>query len=195
MTIEKNVYQKIQFVRSELVRLNLKKTGRNDYSKFTYYELSDFLPALNELMNSNGLMTRFVIQSKKENNPEKAVLDIFNSDNPTERVTFYSETADVEIGKTKDGTGGAQLIQNLGGKITYMRRYLLMTAFEIVEGDSVDSQNVIALEKSELDKIMKMKDLEKLKEYCGELKKDKGVSYQKVILKFYNQRKEQLNEK
>src|SRR3972149_9623008 len=119
--VVKNVYQKIQKVRRQLVELNLKKSGKNEYSRFTYYELGDFLPSLNKLMDENGLTTRFIIPHK-----DKAILEVINSDKPEEKIVFMSPTAEVEIGKKKDGTGGADPIQNLGGKITYMRRYLLM---------------------------------------------------------------------
>lgn len=191
----KNIYQKIQHVRAELVKLNLKKTGRNTYSNFTYYELGDFLPTLNRLMDENGLMTRFVIQPKNNNTPEKAVLEIFNTDNPEERVTFYSETAEVEIGKKKDGTGGADAIQNLGGKITYMRRYLLMSAFEIVESDRVDQKPPSKgedLDDESVKKISDAKTLDELAQVCRAIKEKKGPKYQKALMEVYTKRKGEI---
>lgn len=192
-----NVYQKIQKVRADLVKLNLKKTGKNTYSNFTYYELGDFLPTLNKLMDETGLMTRFVIQPKSGNNPEKAILEVFNSEKPEEKVVFYSETAEVEIGKKKDGTGGADRIQNLGGKITYMRRYLLMNAFEIVESDMVDSKNQTKTEELELSEpeiksIREAKDLEALANVCRDIKAKRGPKYQKSLMAHYTARKGEL---
>lgn len=196
-TPELNVYQKIQRVRAELVKLNLKKTGKNTYSNFTYYELGDFLPTLNKLMDEYGLFTRFVIQSKNGNNPEKAILEVFNSAKPEEKVSFYSETAEVEIGKKKDGTGGADRIQNLGGKITYMRRYLLMNAFEIVESDFVDKKdqgknNNLEIDDAEVKKIAEAKDLETLANVCRDIKAKKGPNYQKSLMEHYTKRKGEL---
>lgn len=193
-----NVYQKIQYVRAELVKLNLKKTGKNTYSSFVYYELGDFLPSLNKLMAETGLMTRFVIQSKTPNNPEKAVLEVFNSANPEEKVVFYSETAEVEIGKKKDGTGGADAIQNLGGKITYMRRYLMMTAFEIVESDAVDrkdqKQNTteLSISDEEIKSIANAKDMTELSTICNAIKAKRGANYSKSLVTYYTKRKGEL---
>jgi len=191
----KNVYQKIQSVRTKLVDLKLKKTGRNTYSNFTYYELGDFLPSLNRLMNDEGLTTRFVIQSKRHNSPEKAVLEVINSTNPEDRIVFYTETAEVEIGNKKDGTGGAEPIQNLGGKITYLRRYLLMIAFEIVESDQVDAKkqtNEAVLDDESIDRISKTKTLDELAAVCKEIRAKKGPKYQKSLIRLYTFRKEEI---
>lgn len=194
---EMNVYEKIQRVRAELVKLNLKKTGKNTFSNFTYYELGDFLPTLNKFMDQYGLFTRFVIQSKNANNPEKAVLEVMNTRKPEEKVVFYSETAEVEIGKKRDGTGGADPIQNLGGKITYMRRYLLMIAFEIIESDRVDTQDQnnpteLALDEASLKAIADAKDLEALAVVCRDIKTKKGPKYQKALMVAYTARKGEL---
>jgi len=186
---EKNVYQKIQEVRSQLVKLNLKKTGKNTYSNFDYYELGDFLPSLNKLMGEIGLMTRFTITK------EKAVLQVFNAAKPEEVIVFFIPTAEVEIGKTKSGTGGAQPIQNLGGQITYMRRYLLMIAFEIVESDAIDEKKQDfkhKLDTKSVNKIKKAKDLEELGEICKAIKEKKGPKYQKSLVECYTKKKEEL---
>ena len=194
---EANIYQKIQSVRTELVNLNLKKTGKNTYSNFTYYELGDFLPSLNRLMDKYEIMTRFVIQSKGNNSPEKAVLEVFNSSKPEERVVFYSGTAEVFIGQKKDGSGGAEPIQNLGGKITYMRRYLLMIAFEIVESDWVDDKSrkessEKALDEVSVKKVNEAKNIDELAKVCREIKTKKGSKYQKALMNLYTVRKGEL---
>ena len=198
---EMNVYEKIQHVRAELVGLNLKKTGKNTYSNFTYYELGDFLPTLNKLMDQVGLCTRFVIQSKKNDEAEKAVLEVFNSRKPEDKVVFYSNTAEVKIGQKANGTGGADDIQNLGGKITYMRRYLLMIAFEIVESDQVDAKDQsknpnapenLELNAEEIKTIKEAKDLESLANICRDMKAKKGPKYQKSLMTYYTARKGEL---
>ena len=169
-----NIYTKLIQARLDLQNLKLKKTGKNDYSNFTYYELGDFLPAVNELASKHGLFTRFNIISDK--GIEKAILTIINAENPEEKVDFISPTAEAFIGsKMKDGvrTGGADPIQNLGGKTTYMRRYLLMTAFEMVESDQVDSikrELLNEMEEKDIKAITKSKTLKELTETCSKLK-------------------------
>ena len=187
--VVKNVYQKIQKVRRQLVELNLKKSGKNEYSRFTYYELGDFLPSLNKLMDENGLTTRFIIPHK-----DKAILEVINSDKPEEKIVFMSPTAEVEIGKKKDGTGGADPIQNLGGKITYMRRYLLMVAFEIVESDAVDAPkqaNAPQLDSGSVSKIQAAKTLEELTSVCTKIRAQ-HPKLTRAILNRYTIKKDEL---
>lgn len=148
-------------------------------------------------MDEYGLFTRFVIQPKNAVSPEKAILEVINSGKPEEKVVFYSETAEVEIGKKKDGSGGADPIQNLGGKITYMRRYLLMNAFEIIESDRVDTQNQnnpaeFPLDEESLKRISEAATLNELAEVCRAIKEKKGPKFQKALMDAYNQRKGEL---
>ncbi len=188
-TNTKNIYQKIQEVRVALAKRNLKKTGVNTYSKFKYYELADFLPILNIMMKDNGLMTLFTMKKNK------AILKIYNSDKPEELATFYTPTAEVEIGKTKEGTGGAQPIQNLGGQITYLRRYLLMVAFEIVESDYIEDKKQdykYILDTKSRSKIRKANSLEDLATVCKVIRENKGPKYRKSLVEHYTARKEEL---
>jgi hypothetical protein len=167
-----NIYQKLIKARIDLQNLNLKKTGKNTYSNYDYFELGDFLPAINEICGKYELLTGLnIIHDGKS---EKAVLTIYNATEPTERVKFVAPTAEAKIGVKKDGTGGADPIQNLGGKITYMRRYMLVTAFEMVESDIVEQiKRDLAdeLPESEIEKITKAKDKTELLKVCGSLKK------------------------
>lgn len=187
MTDTKNIYQRIQFVRNELSQMELKKSGENKHTKAKYYELGDFMPAVNKLNVEHGLTTHFNIHPSSKDKNEVASLTVYNSDKPEEMLKWVTNTAEVSV-------QGGQAIQNMGAKHTYMRRYLYMEAFEISEGDAVDAQAVIALEKSEIDKIMETKTIDELKKYCGDLKASYGVSHQKLILKYFNQRKEEIED-
>ena len=132
------LFQKIAKARVDLQNKNIKKSGNNRYSGFTYYELSDILPEINNLCTELDMLTVFSIT--KTDDFEVGILKIIDSAKPLQIMEFRAPTAETCIGKKKDGSGGADPIQNLGGKITYMRRYLLMIAFEIVESDTVDQQ-------------------------------------------------------
>ena len=187
-----NIYQKLQKARVELQELDLKKSGKNTYSNFTYYELGDFLPAINKLCNKHGLFTKFNIVTNKR--VEKAVLSVLDAEKPVDKLDFISNTAEVEIGRKKDGRGGAQPIQNLGGKITYMRRYMLMTAFEMVESDRVEEvkrELTDEIPEEDVKKIKEAKDFESLTKICGSLKKDYKA---KLIKPHYDKRKEELED-
>jgi len=121
-----NIYQKLQTVRCELQAMNLKKSGQNKFAGYSYYELADFIPAINVLMKKHGLTSVLQYQELR------ATLTIVNSDDPTQGIVFESPMAKVEL-------KGCTAIQCLGAGQTYLRRYLFIAAFEIVETDSVDA--------------------------------------------------------
>lgn len=117
-----NIYEKIQQVKEELLKANLKKTGKNEYADFTYYELADFLPTVVTLCSKAKLFTKPLFDN------ELAKLIIINCENPEEKEEYTSPMKELEI-------KGCNQIQALGGVETYQRRYLYMAAFDIVEND------------------------------------------------------------
>ena len=54
-----NIQEKIVKARIDLQALNLKKTGKNQ--NISYYELGDFLPAVNQLAGKYEFYTKFKI--------------------------------------------------------------------------------------------------------------------------------------
>lgn len=123
---EMNIYARLQKARVDLQKKNLKKTGQNKYSGYDYFELGDFLPAVNEILFQNGLFSRVFFRK------EYAYLAIHNIDNPKERILFSSPMAEATL-------KGCHPIQNIGAVQTYQRRYLYMLALEIVEHDIIDA--------------------------------------------------------
>lgn len=151
-----NLYQKIQRCRVELQNLNLKKSGKNKFANFEYYELADFLPKVNELFDKYKLFSQFTLKS------DIATLEVFDTEKG-DSVTFSSPVAEVNI-------KGSNAIQNLGGANTYMKRYLYLNLLEIVESDSFDAvagkengvtfkPNTKKQEKETLSLMAKMKEL------------------------------------
>lgn len=120
-----NIYEKLQSMRVKLQSMSLKKSGKNTYAGYSYYELGDFLPHINTLMMEHKVTSLVSFG-------ERATLTLVNAEKPEERITFESpmESANLK---------GAHPIQNLGAVETYSRRYLYMTAFEIVESDALDA--------------------------------------------------------
>lgn len=126
MEDKKNIFQKLQKCRVELQGRKLKPTGKNTYSNYTYYELGDFLPAVNEISEKNGLCPIFAF------NKELATLTIVDTDNPEKTIIFSTP---VDIPNLK----GCSVIQNIGGAQTFARRYLYVMAFEVSEEDAVNN--------------------------------------------------------
>lgn len=120
-----NVYEKLQTCRVKLQDLEVRKTGKNDYAGYTYYELADFLPHINSMFLEHKLTSVLSFDS------EVATLTIINIEKPEEQIKFTSPMA-------KAALKGCHDIQNLGAVETYQRRYLYTTALEIVESDALD---------------------------------------------------------
>lgn len=120
-----NLYEKLQSMRVELQQMNIKKTGKNKFAGYEYYELSDVLPAINELQ------AKYKTCSFTSFDSDTAKLTITNAEKPDEQIIFTSPMAGLNL-------KGAHEIQNLGGIQTYSRRYLYLNAFEITENDYFD---------------------------------------------------------
>lgn len=123
---EMNIYEKIQAVKVGLLEANLKKTGENPYSRYKYYELSDFLPTVVKLCSEHKLFTKVTF------NEEVATLQIINAEKPEEEVIYDSPMRAMEL-------KGCNAVQALGGVQTYQRRYLYQAAFDITENDMFDA--------------------------------------------------------
>jgi hypothetical protein len=120
-----NIYEKLQNVRCELQKRTFKKSGKNAYAGYEYFELSDFLPTINELMLEHKLTTSVSFNS------EIATLTLINIEKPEETIIFTSPMSSASL-------KGCHDVQNLGAVQTYLRRYLYVNAFEIVEHDPLD---------------------------------------------------------
>lgn len=120
-----SVYKKLQEARVRLQSMELKKSGRNNFAGYDYFELSDFLLPTQYIFNELGLC---------------GVVS-FTQDLATLKIV------DVESGQTIEFTspmGSANLkgcheVQNIGAVETYQRRYLWVAAMEIVEHDALDA--------------------------------------------------------
>lgn len=121
-----NIYQKINKVKQAIAKAGLKKSGKNAFAKFEYYELSDFLPSIIEECDKIGLFNHITF---RENEAE---LEIINCENPEEKITYISPITELEL-------KWCNKIQALGGVQTYSRRYLYITAYDICENDSFDA--------------------------------------------------------
>jgi len=119
------VHRKLMEARIRLQSTELKKSGLNKFAGYTYFELGDFIPAIQQIFYDIGLCG---IVSFKADYAELAIYD-------TEDGTMVMITSPMAEANLK----GAHPIQNLGATESYQRRYLWMTAMEIVEHDVIDS--------------------------------------------------------
>lgn len=189
-TQKTNIHQRMSEARFKLSEMELKKTGENKHTKAKYYQLGDFMPAVNKLNHELGMTTHFNIYPAKNGGKELAILTVCCSDNPDDKMVWKTPTAEASI-------QGGQAIQNLGGKHTYMRRYVFMEAYEIAEGDAVDEQEPVdttTLDPISQGKIDEAKTHEELVAVCAELKKELGKEYEKALVSYYTKRKNEIGE-
>ena len=119
------VHKKLMQARIMLQNAPLKKSGHNKFAGYSYFELGDFIPTINSIFNEVGLCGVVSYDA------EIASLTITDTDDGT-NIIITSPMAEANL-------KGCHPIQNLGAVETYTRRYLWVTAMEIVEHDALDS--------------------------------------------------------
>lgn len=120
-----SVHKKLMQARLTLQGTKLKKSGHNKFAGYQYFELGDFIPTVQSIFYDLGLCGI---------------------------VSYGQDIASLTITDTEDGTSlvitspmssaalkGCHEVQNLGAVETYVRRYLWVTAMEIVEHDALDA--------------------------------------------------------
>ena len=121
-----NVYEKLNAARLRFQNAGVKMSGRNSFASYSYFELSDILPVVNKAASELGFTC--VVRFGKE----EATLDFVNTEKADERIVFTSPMSTASL-------KGCHEVQNLGAVESYVRRYLYLTAFEIVESDALDA--------------------------------------------------------
>ncbi len=136
------VYEKLQQARIKLQHTELKKSGHNKFAGYKYFELGDFLPAIQSIFFELKLCPVVSFGT------ELATLRIIDTENGG-CVTFTSPMAEAQL-------KGCHPIQNLGAVETYSRRYLYVTAMEIVEHDAIDSSEPVSAKPITVDVFQSM---------------------------------------
>lgn len=119
------VYKKLIDVRNELQTMTLTKSGHNKFAGYKYFELGDFLPAIQGLFKKHGLCDAISFTQ------DLATMYVFDVEDGS-HVTFTSPMGSAQL-------KGCHEVQNIGAVETYQRRYLYVTALAIVEHDALDA--------------------------------------------------------
>ena len=111
--------------RLKLQNTELKKSGHNKFAGYRYFELGDFLPTINNIFSHFGLC---------------GVVS-FTADLATLTITDIDDGSQITITSPMGSAAlkGCHEVQNVGAVETYQRRYLWVTAMEIVEHDVLDA--------------------------------------------------------
>ena len=119
-----SVHKKLMQARVDLLSVDLKKSGRNTFQNYSYFELGDFIPHIQTIFNKVGLCGVVTF------NNEYAQLCITDVDDGTV-IVITSPMAEANL-------KGSQPIQLIGSIQTFQRRYLWMAALELTEHDTID---------------------------------------------------------
>jgi len=127
MSESKSIYEKLIDARSEFHSRSIVKTGYNSFSKYDYFELSDFLVPAMSIMADNGL------------------IPIISFGLELATMTVHDLTSDATIVITSPMSEATlkacQPVQSMGAVETFQRRYLWVALLEIVEHDAMDADS------------------------------------------------------
>ena len=124
-----NIYEKMNQLKEKFAQTELKKSGKNKFAGFEYFELKDIIPTILKLEKEIGLYS--LVTFDKDN----ATLKFYDTEKTTASefiVTQVPMITDFEMAK-------ANKVQSMGAVVTYFRRYLYVTALDIVENDVFDA--------------------------------------------------------
>lgn len=120
-----SIYWKLSAARLMLQEQPLTKSGANKFAGYKYFELGDFLFAIQRIFNEVGLVDVISFTA------DTATLTLYDSDNG-QSIVFTSPMGSANL-------KGCHEVQNIGATETYQRRYLYVTALAIVESDALDA--------------------------------------------------------
>lgn len=126
------LYYKIMQSRNEILDclMGKKKSGKNSFQKFEYFETKDFLPQLMKILESHRLYSQ--VDFNEGDLSRLKIVDV-----ETGEYTFASDCPTAERAKGNPN----QQMQSIMALYTYTERYLYMKAFSIVENDTIDAES------------------------------------------------------
>ena len=102
-----NIYSKMQKARCEFQEKPLKKSGIINLLALHFFELGDFLPTINALLEKYNMCSLMSFGN------DLATLTIVNSENPEEKMVFTSPMSTAKLKACHE-------VQNLGAVETYI---------------------------------------------------------------------------
>ena len=121
-----NLIRKVISIRSDFSKCEdgIKKSGKNKFAGYEYFELEDIIPKAMELCEKYGVLPVVSFGS------DLATMTIYDADSD-QKMIITSPMSEAEL-------KGCHPIQNTGAVETYSRRYLWFAFLEVVERDALD---------------------------------------------------------
>lgn len=129
------VFKRLSRARHAISITDIEKSGKNKYAGYSYHELKDILPPINKYNDFYGIADVVDISEERD----IASIEIFNVDDRKDSTVFTIPYTEAEMLAKGGAPSTVDAIQRLGSTVTYIRRYLYLLAYNIVESDAVDS--------------------------------------------------------
>ena len=120
-----NIYEKLSEGRYQFKQQKLKGSGKNEYAGYTYIDLTDILPLITAIEHELKYITMISFTN------EQATATVVDVEKPEDTIVFTTPMSTASL-------KGCHEVQNLGAVETYLRRYLYMAVYEIIEQDELD---------------------------------------------------------
>jgi len=125
----KSIYERMNQIKRELSESDIPKSGKNKHLNFSYHELQDFLGKVTSLNYKHGVHEHISM------NNELATLTLTNIENTDDKIEISVPFVMADMQPKNDS------IQKLGATLTYLRRYLYLQGYAIMEREIVDAQD------------------------------------------------------
>lgn len=135
------IYKKLADLQKILMEKKFKKSGYNKFGNFYYYELEDLLPFILQECYKKEIVLDFTFTDTE------AILKFRDWNTPGESISTR-----LPMPPIKELNRKMNIMQSEGSYITYLKRYLLVNLFLIVDKDVIDSEGLSEFKK-ELNEI------------------------------------------
>lgn len=132
-----NLLSKIESLKLDVSQSDIKRSGKNTFQHYQYFELKDFMPVVRKLTKKYGLATQFNVIG------DRAYLNVFDLESGCFRrwsheLPPYDRTTVNKAG-VETAVKGTEMEKSKGALETYARRYLYLAFLELTDGDPIDS--------------------------------------------------------
>jgi TATA-box binding protein (TBP) (component of TFIID and TFIIIB) len=121
-----NTLEKIQKAIELIKSKNLKKLGKNKFSNYDYYTPEQVAELVTGATHEVKLLCKFDL--KRNELGITGTLSVYDVESSEQPVVYEMATAIPDIKATN-------IAQQIGGAMTYTKRYLMMNAFDIVDNN------------------------------------------------------------
>ena len=124
------ILKKIAIIQRNLMSKDIPKSGYNNFAGFKYHELEDLIPPITRECFEQELILLFDFTDSE------AILKITNWNDAKDFIPYK-----VPMPEIREMNKKMNIMQSEGSYITYLKKYLLINAFLIMEKSSVEQIN------------------------------------------------------